>query len=327
MKGFIVLCFVYAICIVAGITGITTQTTTPSPTLEFNCDSEGKITKITAKGWSLEEFIVLGENQFCNLTTTSCVKDKSELRIIHVKKIKEHEFIIGGKDAHFYEMRCKPGGFVGKASANINITDSGPTYTPNEHTYAPKSKSISLTVEKKGSGGQLKVPFHLGEQLTLTFTGPDGYVVDPVKCTAYAGAVGSETSQELWSNATCSSKDTAFLENYWTKDESHNNVISITMYAFRFPDSNTVSIECSAHFCPKLDSTCKKQCWMKNNNTIGRRRRDTVQNSGGKDHYMKKVSTFFTVVDDSITSNRCSGASMNTFLYLATIVIISCYFT
>lgn len=43
--------------------------------------------------------------------------------MIHVKSIKDQQtLIIGGKDAHFYEMKCKPGGFVGKASDDINIT-------------------------------------------------------------------------------------------------------------------------------------------------------------------------------------------------------------
>lgn len=45
--------------------------------------------------------------------------------MIHVKSIKDQQtLIIGGKDAHFYEMKCKPqaGGFVGTASVDINIT-------------------------------------------------------------------------------------------------------------------------------------------------------------------------------------------------------------
>ncbi|XP_076106075.1 uncharacterized protein LOC143074565 [Mytilus galloprovincialis] len=324
MKGFIIPLFAYAIFIEAVIAADPTQ----SPTLHFNCSTNGAITNISANGVPLGEFLVLGEDKFCKLDDSSCVKDKSELHVIHVKSIKDQQtLIIGGKDAHFYEMKCKPGGFLGKASVDINITNAGATYTPNEHTFSPINTAISLTIEKKEGSGPLKEPVKLGELLLLKFRGPDGYIVDPLKCTAYAGAVISSTSQELWSSDTCSSKNTAYLENMWKKDDSETNLISIKMYAFRFPNSNRVLIECSAHFCPELDSTCQTQCWHKNSTTIGRSRRDTFQNSNNKAHYMKRVSTFFTVVDDSVRSNRSSGASMNTFLYLLTIVIVTWYFT
>ncbi|CAC5400768.1 unnamed protein product [Mytilus coruscus] len=319
MKGFIVSFFVYAIFIEAGITS--TVNPTPSPTLEFECDSKGKITNISANGWSLEEFLVLDKDKLCQLNDSSCVQDKSEIHVIHVKTIKrEQTLIIGGKDAHFYELKCKPGDFVGKASANINIAQydynllfdkswvfrSGASYTPKVHTFGPNSTAIALTIEKKEGGGQLNVAVKLGEHLSLKFKGPVGYIVDPLQCIAYAGAVKS-SSQELWSNTTCSSKNPAILENFWTKDHSANNIISITMYAFRFPDSKKVLIECSAHFCPESDTSCNTKCWKRDNNTIGRRRRNAFENSDGKGHFMKKVSTFFTVSDDSETSNRSSG--------------------
>lgn len=53
----------------------------------------------------------------------------------------------------------------------------------------------------------------------------------------------------------CSSKDEAVIENTWKPDNTSKNVIAIQMYGFRFVDSDTVEVKCSALFCPK-DSSC-----------------------------------------------------------------------
>ncbi|VDH98604.1 Hypothetical predicted protein [Mytilus galloprovincialis] len=274
------------------------------------CDNEGNITGLSSGNLQLGDFVFLDGNHICRLNESSCIKGKSELRVIHVKPINEQlpSIIIGGKGAQFYDLKCSPMQFDGRATASMQIAPSPATYIPNEHTYAPNSTAIALTIEKEG-GDHNTEAVKLGEKLTLKFIGPAGYIVDPFNCTAFPYMVKSSTSRELWSNNTCHSLDTAILDNSWAKDGSKHNIISITLYAFRFPESTKVEIECSAHFCPESDTTYQSKCWKRVNNTIGRRRRDAVENSHfkAKDHYIKSVSTFFTVVDDSGTSNRSSG--------------------
>ncbi|XP_071179633.1 uncharacterized protein [Mytilus edulis] len=320
MNCFIVSLLFYITCTIPVIASNSPET------LEFTCSNDGNIKNITAS--KLSEFVVLDGYNSCLLNNPSCGKDKSELHVVHVKTFNKQRasIIIGGKDAQFYDLKCKPKEFVGRATANFKIAPSSAIFITEAHTFSPNETAIDLTVEK-GTGGHVTDPVNLGETLSLKFKGPVGYIVDPINCTAYPGLEQSSTSRDLWSNKNCSSLDTAILDKSWKSDGVKHNIISITMYAFRFSESTNVEIECTAHFCPESDTKCPKKCWKSNSDTIGRRRRGAIMNSHGKNHYMKKVSTFFTVVDDSGTSNRSSETpSMNTFLYLATIAIILGYF-
>lgn len=65
--------------------------------------------------------------------------------------------------------------------------------------------------------------------------------------------------EHLFCSKDCSSLDTAILDKSWEKDKVKQNIISIKMYAFRFPESTKVEIECTAHFCPESDTKCEKK--------------------------------------------------------------------
>ncbi|CAC5370141.1 unnamed protein product [Mytilus coruscus] len=204
---------------------------------------------------------------------------------------------------HFYQLECKTAGaFVATAKTSMQIAIPAPTdfnqeiKKPNEPT-----KTIKLVItDKKGTPA---TTVHIGDPLLLKITGPADYRIEPISCTASSSL---DKDYVLWTNDSCSSKDTAVIENNWKHNKTIPNIVSISMYGFRFVKSNTVVVTCSALFCPKGVKCSPKPCVNVKPTVSSRRKRNAgVESDNG---YLKEsVSTSFTVVDNRMETSGCSG--------------------
>ncbi|CAC5361771.1 unnamed protein product [Mytilus coruscus] len=276
------------------------------------CDKNGKIESIN--GLPENELISI-DNPYCHIDNNTC-KWKNTLSRIHLMHV-AHETnldIAGGKNPKFYVLECKFGDFFGEAKVIFNeITQSSIPYNSEINTIIPPKSQISLKIKQNE---QELSEVTIGDMLSLTFTGPGGYRIDPINCTAHPETPQNQKQLLLWSNDDCKSKDTAILEEQWTRKKNINNTIEITMYAFRFVQSKKVAIECFAHFCPQNDLTCTTKC--QNSIVSNRKRRNVHQKYNTNHRYVESVSTTFTVVEN-LGANGSSGLPTNCILLAITL--------
>ncbi|XP_071177727.1 uncharacterized protein [Mytilus edulis] len=220
--------------------------TTKTLFLEFKCAANGVITEIS--GVDKGEVVLLNGSKYCHLNEPNCDwKNKSKLNVLHVKG-ENSSNIAGGKNAHFYQLECKTAGaFVATANTSMQMAIPAPTdFSQEIKKPTEPSKTIRLVItDIKGTPA---TTVHIGDPLLLKITGPAGYTIEPISCNASSSV---DTDYVMWTNDSCSSKDTAVIENAWKYNKTIPNIVSISMYGFRFVKSNTVVITCSALFCPK----------------------------------------------------------------------------
>ncbi|XP_063448082.1 uncharacterized protein LOC134727631 [Mytilus trossulus] len=206
---------------------------------------------VTTRQCGLEQLVLrVGQP----VTTRQCGLNKTKLNVLHVKG-ENSSNIAGGKNAHFYQLECKSAGaFVASANTSMQIKIPAPTDFKQEIKKPTEpTKTIKLVItDKKGTPA---TSVHIGDPLLLKITGPADYTIEPISCNASSSV---DTDYVMWTNDSCSSKDTAVIDNAWIHNKTIPNIVSISMYGFRFVKSNTVVVTCSALFCPK-GMTCSSK--------------------------------------------------------------------
>ncbi|CAC5370272.1 unnamed protein product [Mytilus coruscus] len=209
------------------------------------------------------------------------------------------------------------GAFVASANTSIQIAIPAPTDF-NQEIKKPTepTKTIKLVITDKN--GTPATTVHIGDPLLLKITGPADYTIEPISCTASSSL---DKDYVLWTNKSCSSKDTAVIENNWKQNKTIPNIVSISMYGFRFVRSNTVVLTCSALFCPKGVQCSPNPCVNVKPHVSGRRKRNAdVESENG---YIKdSMSTSFTVVDNRMDTSGCSGTFVSVFTYVTVLALM-----
>lgn len=293
-------------------TAITTVTP-PPPSLEFTC-LNGQVQNISGAGLQMKSVVIDFENgTMCHISEGNC-KWKNMFKTIHViyDKNETNAMVVAGHP-YYYELECKSGGYVARATAvPFSIGSTKPTYIHKDFT---PSNRPGITIEIYKGTDKLSKSVYIGELLSLKITGPGNSKVFPINC----NATSNNTVYPLWANTTCSSNDKAIMGDKWTLS---NETISIAMYAFRFVDSSSVTIECSAYICPSSDSVCTKAVNTCQPNAAGRRRRSTNIESHPLHKYKEETSSVsFTVADRYNDANGSEGVSGNMILYLTAVFI------
>ncbi|CAC5370279.1 unnamed protein product [Mytilus coruscus] len=262
--------------------------TSPPPLLEFSC-LNGQVQNIS--GLSIKEkalVIDFGNGTMCHISEGTCNWENMYKKVHVIYDEKETNAKVVAGHPHYYELECKSGGYVARATAvPLLIGSTKPSYIHEELTPSNRS-GIDIKIFKGGK--DLSTAVEIGELLSLKINGPVNTKIFPIKC----NATGMNTEYLLWENSSCSSNDKAIMRDKWTLN---NETISIDMYAFRFVDSNSVTIECSAYICPSSDSACINAV-----NTCqkpaGRRRRSSNIDSHPVHEYKEETSSVsFTVAD------------------------------
>ncbi|XP_063448080.1 uncharacterized protein LOC134727628 [Mytilus trossulus] len=284
--------------------------------LEFKCAANGFITDIS--GVDKGEVVLLNGSNYCHLNEANCDwKNKTKLNVLHVKG-ENSSNIAGGKNAHFYQLECKSAGaFVASANTSMQIKIPAPTDFKQEIKKPTEpTKTIKLVItDKKGTPA---TSVHIGDPLLLKITGPADYTIEPISCNASSSV---DTDYVMWTNDSCSSKDTAVIDNAWIHNKTIPNIVSISMYGFRFVKSNTVVVTCSALFCPKGMTCSSKPCVNVRPAVSSRRKRNAdVESENG--YLEESVSTSFTVVDKRIDTSGCSGTFGSVFTYVTACVLM-----
>lgn len=293
-------------------------TMTPPPHLKFKCAANGFITDIS--GVDKADVVILNGTNYCHLNESGCDwQNQATLNVLHVKGEKSSE-IAGGKNAHFYQLECKTAGsFVATVKSKIQMEIPLPTdYTHEVIQATNPTSAITLTITTPNGTQASKV--QIGDLLLLQITGPVGYTIEPISCNASSSM---NTDYALWTNEACSSKDTAVIEDTWHQNKTINNLISIPMYGFRFVGSDTVTVTCSAMFCPKGLPCSSKHCVDIKPKSIGRRRRNAgVETDSDNGLIEESFSTYFTVVDNKIDANGCSGVVVSIFTFVTAFALM-----
>lgn len=249
-------------------------------------------------------------------------EDKNKKVHVRYDEDETNNDVVAGKNPHYYELECKSG-YVDTAEATaIIISDPDPTYNHREKPGTAGSNSkIQLTLHKNNQQASVSGPVAIGDELLLKITVPDKNNGIPISCTA----TGNTKQALLWDREDCTSKDKVIMEDKWT---AVNNILSIKMYAFRFVDSTSVTIKCSAYVCPDTDTNCKtevKNCLDQKPGQLGRRRRNSDIVTKHLNEYREKSSSVsFTVVDRYGGANGSGGVSGNIVLYLTAALFTMC---
>ncbi|CAC5370273.1 unnamed protein product [Mytilus coruscus] len=294
-----------AVHVTQAVTPAVTPAVTKPPPLEFTCATDGTIIEI--KGVNETDVVILNGTSYCHLNEKGCdLKNKKKVNVLHVQGEKS-PIIAGGKNAHFYQLECKTAGsFVASVNASIHIANPA-TNVYNKETRKPTEPTTLISLDITDKNGHSPKEVHIGDPLLLQITGPGLYTVEPIKCTANS-ASSPNTDYVLWTNDTCSSKDEAVIEGAWKQDNSSHNKITIQMYGFRFVDSDTVKVKCTALFCP-IGVTCSSKTCVTGQGIInGRKKRDAGVETKSENGYIQKhISTSFRVTDNRMDTSACSG--------------------
>lgn len=298
---------------------ITKVAATTSPSLEFTCYSNGTISDILDVNKT--DVVLLDGSRYCHLDESACIwKGEKTLKVLHVQGEKSSK-IAGGRNAHFYQLECKKGGSF-KASVNASLQIPNPatqTYTTATMTPSPPTKGMSLTIKNKKSKVETTI-VHIGDPLLLQITGPGGYTVEPIICSANSVQKPQNDDYILWKNDKCLSNDLAVIENTWKQNIKSNRTITIDMYGFRFVDSENVFVKCKAMFCPQGETCPSNHCV--NGTTSSRKKRNAGLEIKSKNGYMEEhISTHFTVVDKRMDTSACSGTFVSVFTYVTALVL------
>ncbi|XP_071177726.1 uncharacterized protein [Mytilus edulis] len=122
---------------------------------------------------------------------------------------------------------------------------------------------------------------------------------------------------------TCTSKDEAVIEGFWKQDNSSNNKITIQMYGFRFVDSETVNVKCTALFCPKGVKCSSKSCVTGQGYVNSRKKRDAGVETKSENGYIQKhISTSFRVTDNRMDTSASSGTFASVFTYVTAFALM-----
>ncbi|CAC5370138.1 unnamed protein product [Mytilus coruscus] len=280
------------------------------------CDSKGMISDIL--GVNKSDVVLLDGSNYCHLNDSNCDwQNKKTLKVLYVQGEKNSN-IAGGKNANFYHLECKTAGaFVASVNTSIQLPNQpAQVYTVATMTPTQPTKNISLDVtDRKGNAASV---VHIGDLLLLKITGPDGYTVDPIVCSA--SSAKANTDYVLWKNETCASEDKAVIENDWKQDNTSQNIITVQMYGFRFVDSDKVVVKCDALFCPT--GVCRSH-HCENGTTSRRKKRDAGLESKSENGYIEEhISTYFTVVDKRMDTSACSGTFVSVFTYVTAFVLM-----
>ncbi|CAG2219403.1 unnamed protein product [Mytilus edulis] len=245
--------------------------------------------------------IDFGNGTLCHISETTCKwKNMFQKMYVIYDENEENAKVVAGHP-HYYELECKTGGYVARAkAAAFEIGLTTPSYIHKEFTPSNR-QGIDIKIMKNKN--ELKTAVYIGDSLSLEIKGPANSKVFPISCNATS--TGTNDPYLLWDNATCKSNDNAIMGDKWTLS---NETISIVMYAFRFVDSNSVTIECSAYICPSSDSVCTKAVHTCHTQTTGRRRRSSNIETNPVYEYKEETSSIsFTVADRFDGANGSEG--------------------
>lgn len=296
------------------------STTSPPPSLDFSC-LNGQVQNISGAGIKEKALVIdFGNGTMCHMSEASCTwEDMFQKIYVIYDENEENAKVVAGRP-HYYELECKSGGYVARATAvAFAIGSTTPSYIHKELTPSTRP-GIDIKIMKNKN--ELNTTVYIGDLISLEIKGPANSKVFPINCNATR--TGKNDPYLLWNNATCKSNDNAIMEDKWTLS---NETISIVMYAFRFVDSNSVTIECSAYICPSSDSVCTKAVNTCQPNAAGRRRRSSNIESHPLHEYKEETSSVsFTVADRFNDANGGEGVSGNMILYLTAVLITMCCF-
>ncbi|CAC5370271.1 unnamed protein product [Mytilus coruscus] len=296
----------------------TTATKSTSPYLKFECATNGFITDIL--GVNKEDVVILNGSSSCHLKEVGCKwQNQTKLDVLHVEGENSSE-IVGGKHAHFYQLECKTAGaFVASVNTSIQLANPATTDFKQEIKKPTEpTKTIRLTITHKNGAPATTV--HIGDPLLLTITGPDNYTVAPISCNASSTL---DSDYVLWTNTSCASEDTAVMESTWEQNNTNHNIISITMYGFRFVKSTKVMVTCSAMFCPNDFDCSSGTCDGFQPVASGRKKRHAGVETNSENGYIEEsLSTFFTVVDNRMDTSACSGTFSSVFTYVTAFALM-----
>ncbi|VDI82895.1 Hypothetical predicted protein [Mytilus galloprovincialis] len=297
-------------------TGVTATATTPPP-MEFSCVN-GKVDDIKGTSIDLTAVVVDLENgKMCHISPPNCTWQNmySKLHVIYDKR-ETHAKLVAGHP-YYYELECKSGYVANASAVPFKIESTSPSFIHRD--FKPTVNPGVLTIElHKGNKILTKAEnVFIGDLLSLKIIGPGQVVISPISCTATA----TNNKYLLWDNTDCKSKDEAIMVDNWT---TGNKSISINMYAFRFVDSSSVTIECSTYICPSSDAACLKEvktCSGKTSN--GRKRRSSNIESNPLKKYKEETSSVsFSVADRFGGTNGSEGVFGNILLYLTALITI-----
>ncbi|XP_063419292.1 uncharacterized protein LOC134702128 [Mytilus trossulus] len=209
------------------------------------------------------------------------------------------------------------------ASVNSSLQIANPAKNVYENvTRKPTDPTTSTSLAITDRKGKTPNEVHIGDPLLLQITGPALYTVEPIKCTANS-ALSLKNDYVLWTNDTCSSKDEAVIEGVWKKVNSSHNKITIQMYGFRFVDSDTVLVKCTALFCPQGVPCSSNSCVTGQGTVKGRKKRDAGVETKSENGYMQKhISTSFRVTDNRMETSTSSGTFASVFTYVTAFALM-----
>ncbi|XP_052074635.1 uncharacterized protein LOC127712302 [Mytilus californianus] len=260
--------------------------------------------------------IDFGNGTMCHISEGTCKWENMYKKIHVIYDEKETNAKVVAGHPYYYELECKSGGYVARAKAvSFSIGSTIPSYIHKELTPSNRP-GIDITIYKDKN--ELKTAVDIGQLLSLKIKGPANSKIFPIKC----NATGINDPYLLWENSTCKSNDMAIMGDKWT---INNETISIDMYAFRFVDSSSVTIECSAYICLSSDSACISAVNTCQPQAAGRRRRSSNIESHPLHEYREETSSVsFTVADRFNGANGSEGVSGNILLYLTAVLINMC---
>ncbi|CAC5370144.1 unnamed protein product [Mytilus coruscus] len=285
----------------------------------YNCIldcSSGQIESIFGNGIQEKAVVIdFGNGTMCHISEGTCNWKNMYTKIHVIYDEKETNAKVVAGHPHYYELECKSGGYVARATAvPFSIWSTMPTYIHKDFTPSDRP---GITIEIYTGTEKLSKAVDIGELLSLKIKGPGNSKVFPIEC----NATSTNNVYPLWDNTKCASYDKAIMGDKWTLD---NETISIGMYAFRFVDSSSVTIECSAYICPSSDLACistVKTCQT----PAGRRRRSSNIETHPHHNYKEETSSVsFTVADRFGGANGSEGVSGNILLYLTALFITMC---
>lgn len=179
------------------------------------------------------------------VTLTGCALEKPVYIYVMKETIKH---IYGGKDIREYIISCKlPAGGVTKTIVATAKVKTAITAIPITQTQIP-TMALNMTITPSAD-------VVVGQQLALKIVleniqSPSKYYVLPETCTASSDASQNSHVQLLVKGNT---EDAEIMTNFHVTTGSAN----ATLYAFRFLDSGSVTIQCKVHICGDVSCNSK----------------------------------------------------------------------
>ncbi|WAR05564.1 hypothetical protein MAR_020933 [Mya arenaria] len=163
----------------------------------------------------------------------------------------------------FFTLNCQnspPEGFTRPVVDNSWVTNVISTQKQDPITPAIALKANigqateSATVEP---GGTTTAPsVGLFEKLPWTVSGPEGYRVMPLSCTATSGPIEGQEVQSITLVENGCSLQLNLLSNFRMEDPEKPHILVADLFAFRFPGSNELNLACQVKGCRLTSRSC-----------------------------------------------------------------------